>query len=360
MPFQERKTKLRGALDLLSGSYPGFLFRLPLGDALPVFHFHDVTGDYLEPYLQYIADNGYHTVTSEALGRFVRDGVRPGARSVVLCFDDAWASLWTIVAPLLRKFRMTAIAYAVAGRVPDAAKPRSMDPASGGSLLATWPELKALNDEGIVDVQSHTYSHAMIFCAPRPVDFLSPVSARSFLSMPLIDDGPPMQFLDEGMVGAPLYLCRSRMSDAFRYFDDPAARQACIEYVKSCGAANIQADPAKKAELLRIAGTGFGRMESASEREEAVMEELVRSKELLEAKLNSRHIRQVCFPWAVCGKLAGELVRKAGYETAVADQLFGKRYAAGRGNPYRIMRLKHQYIFCLPGAGRKTIFNARH
>lgn len=358
IPFQERKTKARGVLDLLSGSYPGFLFRQPLRQLLPVFHFHDVTGPYLEPYLAYLADNGYRTVTSEALGRFVRDGVAPGDRAVVLCFDDAWASLWTVVAPLLRQYRMTAITYAIAGRVPDAENPRPVDSASDALALASWPELKALNDEGLVDVQAHTYSHAMIFCDARPAGFLAPDSGVSYLSMPALDFTPDPVFLDTSMLGAPLYPRRSRLSDAFRYIDDAGVRQACIEHVQARGGAAFLEDPARRAELFRIVSTAHGRMESEAEREAAIWQELVRSKEVLTEKLNSPHVRQICFPWGICGRLAGELVQKAGYETAVADTLFGKRYAGAQRHPYRIMRLKHQYIFCLPGAGRKTFFNA--
>ncbi len=358
IPFQERKTKSRGVLDLLSGSYPGFLFSQPVRHLLPVFHFHDCTGPYLEPYLVYLAENGYHTVTSDALGRFVRDGVDPGDRTVVLCFDDAWASLWTVVAPLLRKYGMTAITYAIAGRVPDAAKPRPVDSVAGAFALASWPELKALNDEGIVDVQAHTYSHAMIFCDARPAGFLAPDSSVSYLSMPALDFTPDPVFLDACMLGAPLYLRRSRMSDAFRYIDDAGVREACIKHVHAGGGVAFFEDPARRVELFRIASTARGRMESAVERESAIWQELVRSREVLEAKLKSPRIRQICFPWGICGRLAGELVQKAGYETAVADTLFGKRYAAARYNPYRIMRLKHQFIFCLPGAGRRTFINA--
>ncbi len=358
IPFQEQKTRSRGVLDLLSGSYPGFLFRLPVRHLLPVFHFHDVTGPYLEPYLAYLAENGYRTVTSDALGRFVRDGVAPGDRTVVLCFDDAWASLWTVVAPLLRKYSMTAITYAIAGRVPDAGKPRPVDSVADAYALASWPELKALNDEGIVDVQAHTYSHAMIFCDAQPVGFLAPDSRVSYLSMPALDFTPDPVFMDAGMLGVPLYTRRSRMSDAFRYIDDSGVREACVKHVHAGGGPAFFADPSWRAELFRIASTARGRMESAVERESAIWQELVRAREVLAGKLKSPCIRQVCFPWGICGRLAGELAQKAGYETAVADTLFGKRYAAAQQDPYRIMRLKHQYIACLPGAGRRTFFNA--
>src|ERR1035437_3447019 len=103
IPFDERGGRLRGGLDLLSGRYPAFLFGAGLGAYLPVFHFHEVTVEYLEPRLQFLAENGYSTVVSDDIANLVRHGRHPGPRSVALAFDDAHASFWTIAAPLLRR-----------------------------------------------------------------------------------------------------------------------------------------------------------------------------------------------------------------------------------------------------------------
>jgi peptidoglycan/xylan/chitin deacetylase (PgdA/CDA1 family) len=111
--------KLRGVIDLATGCYPSFVFGGSLGKILPVFHFHEVTQDTLEPQLAYLAENGYRTVTSEAISRFIRRGVSPGSSAVALCFDDAYASLWTVAGPLLRKYGFSAIAYAIPARIMD-------------------------------------------------------------------------------------------------------------------------------------------------------------------------------------------------------------------------------------------------
>src|SRR6185295_4649514 len=42
-------------------------------------------------------------------------------RAVALCFDDAWASVWTAAGPLLKEHGLTAIVYAIPARVSDAA-----------------------------------------------------------------------------------------------------------------------------------------------------------------------------------------------------------------------------------------------
>ena len=49
VPLQERKSPIRGVLDLVTGRYPSFLFGGGLGSWLPVFHFHGVHPDSLEP-----------------------------------------------------------------------------------------------------------------------------------------------------------------------------------------------------------------------------------------------------------------------------------------------------------------------
>ena len=89
LPLAERKSPLRGALDLLAGAYPAFVFGGRVGRQLPVFHFHEVTPDYLEPHLRYLVENGYRTVTSEAVARWVRDGVKPAGDSVFGDLRDA-------------------------------------------------------------------------------------------------------------------------------------------------------------------------------------------------------------------------------------------------------------------------------
>ena len=120
VPFSERGGTLRGVLDLATGRYPSFLFGGSTGRLLPVFHLHEVPRAVLEPRLQFLAEHGYRTVTTDAIARLVRDGRHPGPFTVALCFDDARASLWTVAMPMLRKYNFCAITYAIPGRIVDA------------------------------------------------------------------------------------------------------------------------------------------------------------------------------------------------------------------------------------------------
>ncbi len=357
LPFQERKTPWRGPLDLVSGCYPAFTWGGPLGKILPVFHFHDVSREELEPYLQYLKKNAYRTVTSEAMGRWARDRVHPGPKSVVLCFDDAWASMWTVVTPLLEQYGMSAVTYVIPGRVADAAEVR--DPAAWtpgeGEPLATWPEIQAMHASGRVDIQAHTLTHAKVFCSHEVVGYVSPETRMTMLGRPVFDFGPPPRVIEDGMLGAPLYLARSRMSDALAYVETEESRWACVEHVAAQGERSFFERPGWRQELKEIASRHRSRFESADEQEQSQTSELQGARELLEQRLPGHTVRQVCFPWGIAGENAMALARRAGYETAVADRLWGRRCMWRKTDPYHIMRLKHSYIFALPGEGRRTL-----
>ena len=364
IPFTEGKSPWRGVLDLASGCYPLFLFGGPLGRWLPVFHFHEVTQAELEPYLAYLAENGYRTVTSDAIARYVREGRHPGPRSVALCFDDAWTSLWTVAAPLLRRHGFQAIAYVSSARVPAAPDVRSTldDPADAPedadrstTPFATWEELRALQASGTVDIQAHTHRHAMVFCDGECIGFVTPGMTRHVHLYPWTATGAGDRFLSPDDLGAPLYTQRSRYSDALR-FDNPGAFEACTRRVREHGGAAFFQRSDWKQQLRTLAKASTGIQESPAQREAAIREDLAAARETLNVELATHTVRHMCFPWAVAGAVAERLAAEAGYETAFADRLFGKRAVRAGDPPYRLMRLKHQYIVCLPGRNRRTFF----
>lgn len=366
LPFAERNTPWRGVLDLVSGRYPSFLFGGELGRWLPVFHFHEARQSVLEPLLKHLAENGYRTVTSDVVARYARDGVHPGRRSVALCFDDAWASLWTVAAPLLRKFGLQAIAYVHPGRVTDASGLRpTMDSAGGADAavdrstnpFATWPELRALHASGTLDIQAHTFWHAQIPCAPVVTDFVSPrrpADPPHTLPRVLADNGE--RFLTPTDLGAPLYPCRARCSDALRY-DDPAGLEACLRHVREHGREAFFQRPDWATDLRRVLdGAARGRWESPRERDAAILKELAEAREDLNLKLGTDTVRHMCFPWAIAGRAARTAADATGYVSAFSDRLFGARGVRPGDPPYQLMRLKHSYIRCLPGKGRAMAF----
>lgn len=360
----EKQTIVKGLIDLVTGSYPGFLFGLPLNKVLPIFHFHEVTAAYLEPFLIYLAENGYRTVTSDAISGLVRRGVHPGPRTVALCFDDAWASLWTVATPLLKKYSFTAIAYAVPGWIGDSEGATSTiaRPSDGirdrlNTPFVTWSELRSMQNSGTIDVQAHTCSHGMIFCSDKITGFVTPEYNPDPFMSPLLKCGLEPRAVTSHDLGYPLYPTRSRMSDAIRYVGAAGAREKCFEHVWKNGGKEFFRHPEWRTDLLKIAAKYQGRFETLEEQRKQILEELLNARNQLNHRLGVTTVRHMCFPWMVCGKLAESLLTNAGYETALAERLFGRRAVSAKDNPYRLMRLKHQFIYCLPGNNRKLFLN---
>jgi hypothetical protein len=336
-----------------------------VGSLLPVFHFHEAHADDLEPKLRHLAENGYRTVTSAAVQAIACDGRAPDPRSVMLAFDDAWSTLWTVAAPLLRKYEMTAVAYAIPSRIRDAtavratiadglanpdADDRRPDP------LVSWPELRALSASGVIDVQSHTWSHTMMFSGPELADFVSPAFGReSPLNRPRVNAIDPPQFLAPGDLGAPLYARRSRMSDGLRFLPDPAVHQRCVAHVAAHGRERFFETPGWRKTLRGVAGAIGGTFETADNQRNAIEKELAASREELEGRLGTC-VRHICLPWGVAGRITRELLPRTGFLTAFANRMAG-RFAVARGDdPFALKRLSNRYIFSLPGRGRRYAF----
>ncbi len=359
-------------LDLATGRYPAFLFGGRVGRTeLPVFHLHEAARDVLESRLAYLAENGYRTVTSDAIGRLVRDGTSPGDRTVALCFDDAWASLWTVAAPLLKRYGFQGTTFAIPARMRDATTLRptledgavTSDDDRGTMPFVSWQELEVLHTSGVIDVQSHSWSHSMVFSGDVPETFVGPgFGAGPLLNRPRAQtaDSPgeaaAPTFLGPGDLGAPLYPRRSRLSDAWRFFEDPHARDRCTTHVRANGGAAFFARPRWRAELLAVHGAGSGRLESDAERDQAIVEELDRARSELNARLGTNTVRHVCAPWGIGGDVTRRAARRLGFTTLCADRLFGRRSVRAGDDPFSLMRLHERFIHCLPGRGRRLFF----
>lgn len=361
----ERGGRLRGVLDLVAGRYPPFVFGLGVGALLPVFHFHETTREALEPAFAYLVDNGYRTVTSDDVAALVRHGKHPGPKTVMLAFDDALASLWMVVGPLLAQYNLQAVAYAIPARIQEAAATRPTindGPVDAERLdlsdepFVTWPELQALSSSGRVDVQSHTYSHSMVFAGETAVGVVDqPFRAvETVFSRPRLNDGHALEFLQASQVGYPVFPRRSRMSDGRRFWPDAAACEAVRTFVEAQGGEAFLASPgAAEALAPRLAAVG-GRWESDAEQQAAVEFELVQGRDLLQSRLGTP-VRHICLPWGVSGNVTRQALERVGVSTAFANRLPGRFAVSAGDEPYFLKRLHCRYIFALPGRGRRTL-----
>jgi peptidoglycan/xylan/chitin deacetylase (PgdA/CDA1 family) len=359
VPFNERGGRLRGVLDAVSGRFPAFVFGGRVGeDILPVFHFHDERHEGLEPKLRHLAENGYRSVTSDEIARFVDGTLPPAPLRVGLCFDDVWASVWTMAAPLLKQYGLTAIAYAIPGRIEESerCRPAFRDgrPVAEGPPLVTWPELRSLHASGIVDVQCHTYSHARIFCSATVAGYVTPAYATTpLLNRPQIAGSSSMRFITPDDLGAPLYVARSRMSDGLRVSVAPDVHARCVAIVANAGGRRFFDKPSWRAELDAINRDAPSQVESSEARRAAIEEELDRGRSVLNDRLNTRTVNHVCLPWGVSSDDSVAALKRLGFKTAFANRLRGMHAVTRGDDPYWLKRLPNRHILRLPGRGRR-------
>jgi peptidoglycan/xylan/chitin deacetylase (PgdA/CDA1 family) len=105
---------LRTAARVSRTRYPGFIFGLPLARGeIPIFTYHDVETQVFARDLEFLHSNGYRTLSLEEY-LAARNGGRRPARAVLLTFDDARKSFFTVALPLLRTFEAHAVLFAPA------------------------------------------------------------------------------------------------------------------------------------------------------------------------------------------------------------------------------------------------------
>jgi peptidoglycan/xylan/chitin deacetylase (PgdA/CDA1 family) len=326
--------------------YPGFLFGLPLPrDEVPIFNYHEITPEELEPDLEYLKDNGYVTLSLDEFMRASREKKRP-RRCVMLTFDDAWSSFWTVALPLLRRYQMRAVLFApthwMGGAGPD-------------GLFMNWAQLRDSVASGLVDVQSHAHRHALVHTGRQLAGFATPDTLRRyhFFDWPMRHNdgydelGPPPP-------GTPFYRATPLLSAHRRYLENTEVNRLCREFVAEKGD-DFFAQPDAVAQLReyygRVSANRPGRWAGEQELEREMVMELDRSRELFRAELGFTP-RYFAYPWMLGNDRSMQLAQRAGMAAAFGVGV-DFRTARRRGLPLPLFgRLKGDWLRCLPGKGR--------
>ncbi|MBC8329281.1 MAG: polysaccharide deacetylase family protein [Planctomycetes bacterium] len=197
-----------------------------------------------ERLLRGLRRQGYHAIRCAELCSHLRDGTPLPSRPVLLTFDDGYLDNWTLVAPLLRRFGFCGAVFVATDFLhpeADAVRPtldELAEPPERGYLSAA--ELRLLDQQGVLEVQSHTASHGRLPVSPQVLDFHRPDERCWWLERAR---ATPNQMsgeesgATEGLVpwGAPVY--RSEWASAARAMvpDPRLERELCAVVVRGGG-----------------------------------------------------------------------------------------------------------------------------
>lgn len=341
----------------------------------PVFVFHDVAPEALTAQLEHLARNDYRALDAGQIA----DALEGGAHlepAVGLTFDDATWTFWAFAWPLLRLFGFRAVLFVVPAVVPDTetVRPNLEDEWEGrcsrDDLLAagrrypfcTWGEIARMHASGIVDVQSHSLSHAQIPVTPRVVDFLHPAFVTYAGGFDI-----PHSTLDDGRAGArmlrpgaPVFESASRLSGRLRFMEDPGLVEELIAAAEA-GPDTFFDRAGWRNDLKRVLNlrpaNARGRYETEHEREAAIRQELAESRRRIEERLPGHHVRHLGYPWHEGSALSDRLAAECGYRSVHYGAFLPDRDPP-TGPPLRIRRLSSRYLLRLPGSGRASFLAA--
>jgi hypothetical protein len=363
---------------LRTGCYPDFVAaREPEthDDDVPVFVFHTIEPTEFEEQLRYLAENGRTTLNCEQFLRHL-DGTERAARgSVLLTIDDGRASVWSFGLPLLKKYSATAVVFLIPGYVPHAAQPSPTieDVWAGRCVtgrvtardpdLMSWIEIKEAAATGLVDFQAHTLYHHKVPVTDRIIDYINPSMRGALFDVP-INPGQEERLLDHGiesLYGAPVYEHDSLMSGRLRFQGRAELERTCVAHVAAAGGAAFFRSSRWRSELDRLVADwqaehgARGTVEAPAALHEAMVDDLCRTRQMIEEHLPGHRVRDLCLPYTIGSAQAVRAARDAGYATCFWGVLPDRKSNRPGQDPYRCPRLKADYIFRLPGRGRRSL-----
>ena len=331
--------------------------------SIPILMYHHVNeykGDMVtispvdfEKQMAYLKDN-FNTIYLSELLSYLKKGKGLPPHTCVITFDDGYYDNFVYAYPILKKYNLKATIFAISSRVGEERNGYEIknhyESNLAGALkgcagrpsenFLTWGELKEMEESGLIDIESHTLTHARYFVSPTIRDFNS-------------GDFPwwlPLATSGDIRLGIPLYQDEKALL-ARRYFDDGSLRHYLGQYVKEKGGEKFFNSRKKEEWLNELflaveeyqhkCGPLKGYFESEEDRKKRLGEELYLSKKEIEKRLG-KECQFLAWPW---GKYNDELVSLAksyGYKGAVTtekganifglDPMYLKRFDIKKGD----------------------------
>jgi len=295
---------------------------------VPVFMYHTVGvkhNDWLWNYLTIdyqlfdrqmatLKSLGCNTVSLSELYDYMNNGALLPKNAFVLTFDDGYADNWVAAAPILKKYGFKGTVYVNPEFVEksDKVRPTLEDVWSGKIAVdelqwkgfLSWAEMKEMEKQGVLEIQSHAMSHTWYFCEDEVVDFQHPGDEYIWMNWNQYPDKKynymsedPEQYKN---YGAPIYRYGKSL-EIRRFFPDQKIGDSLVNYVNNNGGSDyFKKNSNWKNDLLKkyaeLKGNGNkGRVESDEEYDKRINYELQESKNTLEKNLGKK-IEFLCWP----------------------------------------------------------------
>lgn len=362
--WQKNKAEICALLTL---RMPGCVYGIQRFKDIPVFCFHSARYPDFERQMAFLKSNGYRTLDGdELIERLADERYENDGKDIVLTFDDGLSSVWSIAYPLLKRYEQKIVCFIIPGLIKDKPdKSGSLDDCSdeiekrqlglrdfSTEPLCNWSEIREMHDSNLVDIQSHSMSHALVSISPEIVDFIHPefdFGNYGNTHVPLYKANG--EYTRNAKLGHPVYRHAPLLGQVERFDDPPELRRECAEYVQNNGSSKFFDNSDWRTRLLEISATYQGSSSISIPRASLIGDidyELKESKRLIESRLD-KTVRHFCFPWFTANRESIISARDAGYEAVHLGAIPGSRFIAKVSDPMIVTRVQEEYLLTLPG-----------
>lgn len=313
-----------------------------------------------ENQLMWLKKRGFCTISLQQLYMYMKEGVELPKRSVVLTFDDGFLDNWIFAYPLLKKYGFKGTVYVN----PEFADPRDItrknlsDVWEGRLKLneletvgyLSWNEMRKMENEGVMDIQSHSMTHTWYPISNKIINFRHPGDSYTWITWNNYPAKKPYLQLDDKQLikyGEPVYES-GRSLGIKRFFPDENLKEHLIDYVTKKGGINFFNLKSWRTELFSVVKeyslkyTLDGKYENDAEYQQRLFYELNESKNIIETKLNKK-VNFLCWPGGAVTDVALQVASNEGYlsSTAAKDLRNKRKYLKNKygESPCRINRI---------------------
>ena len=309
------------------------------------WHWNYLTCPYkvFEGQLKWLKKTGYNTLNFQEIYDYIMNDIPIPKNSIFLNFDDGYLDNYVYAYPLLKKYGMKGTVFVNPDFVDTSEKLRTTiddinsekeerDLDSIG--FCNWKELKKMDEEGVLDVQSHAKTHTWYPISDKIVDFRHPKD--DFVWMDWNDfeeEKPHLQLIDwnKAKLGKAIFEHEKALSSK-RVFINEDFQTELHQFVKKNGNEEFFNQKDWKKQLETVANNlkskykVVTKYESNNEYLARIKHELAFTKKEIEQNLN-KEVNFICWPGGSATKEGMKIATELGYlmSTAARDLTHAER-----------------------------------
>lgn len=359
-------------------AYPDFVYSKGDNaelDGLPVFLYHTIDPEVFEGHLIYLMENNYRTLSVHEFYEILTTKKKQESnRQVLLTIDDARSSVWRYAFPLLKKYKMNITVFIIPGVTEENAVVRKnledywnenatieeikqLDP--NDDTLCNWTEIKEMYNSGFVDIESHTLFHREVFSGPKISDFITPNTKflpYNFIGSPYLSPKDASRKISKKeFIGLPIFESSPLMLARLQMIVSEDFKLKCRDIYQNSASENSTTNWKKEITKIVSDEAEMKKYFAFEDSLQDVKKDLMIAREIIQSKLDQNAGNHLCLPWTIGNETTISICKEIRVKSCFWGVLDTKKINRAGDDPFFICRLKNDFIFRLPGKGRKSL-----